>query len=158
MLRKLRLSQTNGFLTKKLVFKLLCVSNFTLNEQFWFFGPNFPKKLFSVNKWKSEPHHWIPYVQISLGTKFLLKWQFWSFWPNLPKNCFTGLKEKQWTPYIFYIIVHIQINLVQNFSSNWQFDFLDKICPERYFQSKAEKWTSPWNFAYLNYSRYKISS
>ena len=44
------------------------------------------------------------------------------------KNCeklsnkgFSGLKQKMWTLYTFYIILHIEISLVRNFSSNWQF-------------------------------------
>ena len=79
-----------------------------------------PIKIFIVKNWKSE-HHWIPLIQISLGTKFRLKLTILIFWPDLPKKGFSGLKQKKWTPHIFYIILHIQISLVRNFSSNWQF-------------------------------------
>ena len=97
------------------IFKLVKVPNFSLNWQFWFFGPNLPKKgvsglkgkkwtppldsaysnsryqisaeidnfnflgqicpknVFSVWNRKSEHHHWILHIRISLGTKFQLK-------------------------------------------------------------------------------------
>ena len=54
------------------IFQLVFVSNFTLNKQFWIFGPNLPKKDMAKNR-KTDYHHWIPLIQISLGTKFQLK-------------------------------------------------------------------------------------
>ena len=54
-------------------FQISLVQNFSSNWQFWFFGPNLPKKVFPVKNWKSEHHHWILHIQISLGTKFQLK-------------------------------------------------------------------------------------
>ena len=119
--------------------KLVFVSNFTLNKQFWYFGSNLPKKVFPVKNWKSEHNHWIPHIQISFGTKFPIKLTILIFGPDLPKKGSSGLKQKKLTTHIFHIILHIQISLVQNFSSNWQFDFSDQIFPKRYFQSKAEK-------------------
>ena len=107
-------------------------------EQFWIFGPNLPNKDI-VKNWKSE-HHWIPLIQISLGTKFRLKLTILIFWPDLPKKGFSGLKQKKSTPHVFYIILlRIQISLARNFSSNWQLLFLDQIYTERYFRSKTEK-------------------
>ena len=52
------------------IFKLAFVSNFTLNKQFWIFGPNLPKKdiYCQKQKQKSEHHHWILHIQISFGT------------------------------------------------------------------------------------------
>ena len=124
---------------KFFILKLVFVSNFTLNKQFWYFGSNLPKKVFPIKNWKSEHNHWIPHIQISLGTKFPLKLTILIFWTRFSQKGFSGLKQKKLTPHIFHIILHIQINLVQNFSSNWEFDFLDQICPKRYFQSKVEK-------------------
>ena len=49
------------------------VWNFSSNWQFWFFGPNLPKKVFPVKNRKSEHHHGILHIWISLGTKFQLK-------------------------------------------------------------------------------------
>ena len=86
---------------------LVLVPNFSLNWQFWFFGPKWPKKVFPVKNWKSE-RHWNPHIQISLGTKFLLKLKILIFfWQYLPKKDFSGLKQKKWTPHVFYIILHI---------------------------------------------------
>ena len=110
-----------------------------LTDNFDFLDQICPKRVFLVKNRKSEHHHWIPLIQISLGTKFQLKLTILIFWPDLPKKGFSGLKQKKWTPHIFYIILHIQISLVRNFSSNWQFDFLDEICPKIDFQSKTVK-------------------
>ena len=108
------------------------VRNFSSNWQLWFHGSNFPKKVFPVKNWKSEHHHWIPHIQISLLVpNFCFNWQFWFFWPDL---------SKKWAPRIFCIILHIQISLVRNYSSNWQFwVFLDQICLKRHFPLKTEK-------------------
>ena len=101
-----------------------------------------PRKIFMVKNRKSEHHHWIPFVQISLSTKFQLKlttWQLLFFWPDLPKKGFSGLKQKKWTPHIFYIILHIQISLVRNFSSNWQFWFFGSNLPKKVFPVNNRK-------------------
>ena len=82
-----------------------------------------PRKIFMVKNRNIEHHHWIPLIQISLGTKFQLKLTILIFWLDLPEKGFFGLKKKKLTPHIFYIILHIQISLVRNFSSNWQFWF-----------------------------------
>ena len=66
--------------------------------------------------------------KLVLVPNFSWNWQFWIFRPDLPKKVFSGLKQKKWIPYIFYIILHIKISLVRNFSSNYQFYFLDQIC------------------------------
>ena len=44
--------------------------NFSSNWQFWFIGPNLPKKLFPVENNKSEHLHEILHIRISLGNKF----------------------------------------------------------------------------------------
>ena len=121
------------------IFKLVFVSNFTLNKQFWIFGPNLPKNDIYGQKQKFniiEPH----LFKLVLVPNFSLNWQFWFFWPDLPKKGFSGLKQKKWTPHIFYIILHIQISLVRNFSSNWQFSFFGpnfqkNAFPDKYWKS-----------------------
>ena len=87
---------------------------------------------------KTEHHHWVPLIQISLGTKFQLKLTILIFWPDLPKKGFSGLKQKKWRPHIFYIIPHIQISLVRNFSSNWQILFFGSNLQKKVFPVK--KW------------------
>ena len=119
------------------IFKLVFVSLWTNNFEFW-------------TKFAQERYLWSKAEKVNiiiefcifklvLVPNFSLNWQFWFFWPDLPKKGFSGLKQKKWTPHIFYINLHIQISLVRNFSPNWQFDFLEQICPQRYFQSKTEK-------------------
>ena len=128
------------------------MQNFSLNWQFWFFEPNFHKKVFTIENRKSEHHHGILHIWISLGTKFQLKltilifltrngksvwwnfssnWQFWFLDQLCPKRYFWSKTEKVSTTYV--------LNMWWNFSSNWQFWFLDQLCPKRYFQSKTEK-------------------
>ena len=77
--------------------------------------------------------------KLVLVPNFSLNWQFWFFWPDLPKKGFSGLKQKKWTPHIFYIILHIQISLVRNFSSNWQFWFFGPNLPKKVFPIKNRK-------------------
>ena len=45
--------------------------NFNSTDNFEFFGPNLPKKLFPVENRKIE-HHGILHIRISLGTEFQL--------------------------------------------------------------------------------------
>ena len=65
------------------------VQNFSSNWQFWFFGPNLPKKAFAVKNRKSEHHHGILHILISLVTKFQLKLIILSSWTKFTqKDCF----------------------------------------------------------------------
>ena len=77
--------------------------------------------------------------KLVLVPNFRFNWQFRFFWPDLPKKGFSGLKQKKWTPHIFYIILHIQISLVRNFSSNWQFWFFGPNLPKKVFPVKTRK-------------------
>ena len=75
---------------------LICLCNtFSLNWQFWFYGPNFSKKgIFSLGpnlykrfkkrkKWTSPR---LCHIKIIVGTKFQLKLRDLIFWPNLAKK------------------------------------------------------------------------
>ena len=55
------------------MFELVLISNFSWSLQFWFFGPSLPKRSIPVKNVKSEHHHLILHIRISLGTKFQLK-------------------------------------------------------------------------------------
>ena len=93
-----------------------------------------------VKKRESEYLHWIPHIQITLLVpNFRLNWQFSFFWPDLSKKGFSGLKQKKWTPNIFYIILHIQISQVPNFSSNWQFWFFGPNLSKKVFPVAIRK-------------------
>ena len=62
------------------IFKLFLAPNFSLNWKFWFFGPHLTKKGISNHKQKSEHHHWILHIWISLSTKFQVKLTVLIFW------------------------------------------------------------------------------
>ena len=48
-----------------------------------------PKRVFSVQSRKSEQHHWILHIRISLGTKFQLKVTILIFWTKFSRKvCF----------------------------------------------------------------------
>ena len=57
----------------------------------------------------------------------------------MSKKGFSVLKQKKWTPHIFYIILHIQISLVKNISSNWQFWFFGTNLPQMVFPVENRK-------------------
>ena len=69
--------------------------NFSSNWQFWFFGPNLPKKVFPVENRKSKHHHGILHIWISLGTKFQLKLIILSFWTKFTQKRYFQLKTEQ---------------------------------------------------------------
>ena len=96
-----------------------------------------------VKNRKSEHHHWIPLIQISLGTKLYLKLIVLIFWQDLPKKGFSGLNQKKWTPHIFYKILHIHIILVWHFSSNWQFWIFGPNLPKKV--SLVKNWKSEYH-------------
>ena len=104
-----------------------------------YFGPSLLKKVFPPKNRKSEHHHWILHILISLGTKFPLKLTVLIFLTRFVQKGFFWSKTEKWTQHIFYIIPHIQINLVQNFSSNWQFWFFGANLPKKVFPVENRK-------------------
>ena len=72
--------------------------NFSSNWQFWFFGPNLPKKVFPIKNRKSEHRHGILHIWIILGTKFQLKLTILSFWTKFtPKKVFSVENKTDFT-------------------------------------------------------------
>ena len=57
-------------------------TKFPLGKRILNFWTKFAQKEYFRSKTKTEPHHWIPYIRISLGTNFSLRWEFW------PSNIF----------------------------------------------------------------------
>ena len=94
-----KMNTTNKFC----IFKSVYIPNFSLNWQFYFFWPDLPKKLFPIEKWKSEHHYWILRVWISQGTKFHLKLTILIFWTKFTQRV-SGQNWKKvndlWIPYI----------------------------------------------------------
>ena len=80
-----------------------------------------------------------PIFKLVLEPNSNLNWQFFSFYK---KKDFSGLKQKKWTPHIFYITVHIQISW--NFSSNWQFLVFGPNLPRKVFPVKNWKSQHHW--------------
>ena len=83
------------------------------------------KSGFPIKNRKSEYHHWILNVWISVGTKFQLQLIILIFWTKFAqKGYFHSETEK----------VRYQIS-----ASTDNFDFLDQICPKRVFPLKNKK-------------------
>ena len=55
-------------------------------DSFVFLDQIYPKKVFAIKERKSEHHHRILHIWISLSIKFQLKLTTWVFGPNLPKK------------------------------------------------------------------------
>ena len=106
-------------------------TKFSLNYQFWFFEPNFPKKGVSRLKQKNSKHHWILHIRISLSTKFQFKLKFLFFEPNSPKKGASHPKQKKWTPPLNSAYSKFQLKLII-------FIFWTKFAPKRCFRSKTE--------------------
>ena len=82
------------------IFELAFVSNFTLTNDFEFLDQICPRKIFMVKNRKSKHHHWIPLIQISLGTKFQLKLTILNFLTRFTqKGFFWSKTEKVNTTY-----------------------------------------------------------
>ena len=116
----------------------LCIK-FHFEKTIWSFWTKFTQERYLFKNRKSEHHHWIPHIQISLVPNFTINWQIWFFWPGLRKKGFSGLKQKKWADLILYIILHIQISLVRNLSSNWQFWFFGPNLPKKVFPVENRK-------------------
>ena len=55
------------------------------------------KRVFPIKNKKTEHHHWILHVRISVGTKFQLKVTILMFWTELSqKGYFHSKKKKKW--------------------------------------------------------------
>ena len=126
------------------------VRNFSSNCQFWFFGPNSPKKVFPIKNWESE-HHWIPHIQIILGTKFQLRLTILIFLTRFAQKGFFRSKAEK---------VNITHFLHNSAYSNWSsakfqlkltiLIFWTKFTQKYISGQKLKKWTSSLNSAYSN--------
>ena len=91
------------------------VWNFSSNWQFWFFGPNLPKKVFPVKNRKKEHHHVSLHIWISLGAKFHLKLIILSFWTRFMMKSHFQLKTEQAVyklQAVAFFIVNVNSNVV----------------------------------------------
>ena len=112
------------------ILQLVYVPNFSLNWQYWFFGPNLSKKGYFRSKTEK--------LDISRDTTCQLKLTILIFLrPNLPKKgCFRSKSRIEHHHWILYI----QISL----STKFQFKltiliFWTKLVQKRYFWLKTQK-------------------
>ena len=95
------------------ILKLVLLLHFNLNWQFWFFGPNLPKKFYLRSK-KENLNITVELCIFKLVSvpHFSLIWQFGFFGPNLPKKGISCLKKKKWN---HHWILHFRIGLASKF-------------------------------------------
>ena len=78
------------------IFELVYVPNCTFKNQFWILGQNLrPQKRFSVENGKSEYHHGIGHIQVSLSTKFQIKLKIFIFWNKLAQKGYLRSKTEK---------------------------------------------------------------
>ena len=91
----------------------------------------FPRRTYTIRNRKSEHHHWIQHIRISLGIKLQLQLAILTFWIKFIQKICSGWKKKMWT---YYVILHIWIILRTKFQLKLTiFEFLDQIYPKRVF-------------------------
>ena len=68
------------------------------NCKYWKRGPNLPKNGVSIRKQRTEQHHWVQHIRISLGTKFYLQLITLIFFHQIvPNKGISNQKWKKWT-------------------------------------------------------------
>ena len=127
-------------ITKFWIFELFWVRNFRLNIQFWFLGQKFRKKrnwTFFIENEKSEYHHWIQQIRITLGSKFQLKLSMLIFWMRFDQKGYFWSKTGQVKRNIESCI--FKLPWAWNFSLNWPCWFFGQNLLTRIFQVKKGK-------------------
>ena len=103
-----------------ILFQIFCpglkAPTFSLNWKLWFFEPNLSKK--------SQHHHWILHIRISLDTKFYFKQKTLNFGTKFVQKGYFRLKTQK---------VNIIMELCMFELLYYNFDLLDQICPNRIF-------------------------
>ena len=99
-----KLAQKKRFWSKKqkvntaiefCIIELVYVSSFILNCKYWQFGQKLPKRTFPVENEKSQKHHWIQHIRISLGINFHLKLTISTFWTKSAQKGHFWSKSKK---------------------------------------------------------------
>ena len=115
----------------------VCTPARSQRQQSCFVYLRLPKRVFLVSNRKSEHHHWILHIRISVGTKFQLKLTSLIFWTKfLPKGYFQSKTNKMNTTIEFCIF---ELVLVPNFRLNWQFWFLGPKLPKSKRGNSSQK-------------------
>ena len=95
------------------------------------------KKIFLAENKKSEQHHWILHIRISLSINFYLNLTILIVWTKLAQKGISGQKRKRWTSLSNSTYLKRDSHQILTLSVN--FDFLDHICPKRVFPIKSRK-------------------
>ena len=77
------------------------------------FGTKFAQDGISGRKWKIEQHYWVPYIEISPGTKFQLKLTILIYWAKLHQKGYFRSKTENVNSAIEFL--HIRISLGSKF-------------------------------------------
>ena len=104
-----------------------------LTDNFDFFDQICPKKVFLVKNRKSEHHHWILLIQISLGTKFQLKLTISIFCTKFAQKGISSRKQKKSEHH--HGILHIWISL----GTKFQLKLIILSFWTKFFQLKTEQ-------------------
>ena len=119
------------------IFELVYVSSFTLNWQYWQFGPNLPKKGILIESEKSEHCHWILHIRISLCIKFHLKLIILTFWTKFAHKGHFWSKTKKVNTTIEFCI--FELVYVSSFTLNWQYWQFGPNLPKKGILVKSQK-------------------
>ena len=93
-------------------------------EQFWILGQICPRRVFMVKNKKSEYHHWILHIRISLGTKFQLKLTNSSFDKIKPKRE-SPVKNRTSSPSVIFSVVKVNSAVAFNILKIWKISYLE---------------------------------
>ena len=77
------------------------------------FGTKFAQDVFPVENGKSEQHYWVPYIEISPGTKFQLKLTILIYWAKLHQKGYFRSNTENVNSTIEFL--HIRISLGSKF-------------------------------------------
>ena len=96
------------------------------------------ERMFPASNRKTEHHHWILHIRISLDTMFQLKVNIFIFWTKFAqKGCFRSKTEKSEH---HHWILHIWVGLDTKFQIELTIlNFWTKLAQKGCFQSKTEK-------------------
>ena len=125
------------------------LQNFSLNWQFWLFGPVLPQTDIASQKRKSDHQHWTINIRISLDTKFQLKLIIVISWTNVaPKKVFPIENEKvtsitEFCIFRIWLPANFQLKLII-------LTFWTKFVQKGHFQLKTKNVEWPLNSAYSN--------
>ena len=95
------------------------------------------RRVFPVKNEKSEQHHWILHIRISLGTKFSLKLTILIFWTKFAEKEYFRLKTKKVNIPIEFCI--FDLVYVSSLTLNWPLWFFGANFPKKSISGRKQK-------------------